>query len=159
MRATLFRACDYVEAFFKAIGVLLFTIMIVAVFYEVVMRYVFNAPTFWAEPLARNAMIWMVLLGLAVGIRQKENICVDFIADRFVDPWRRYIAWVRIALVIAFASVLLVYGSEMAALNMRQTITGLDVPAGLVQSVVPVAALGMILFALELVAKRDWSRF
>ena len=125
MREALFRVCDGVEALFKAIGVLLFTIMIAAVFYEVVMRYVFNAPTFWAEPLARNAMIWMVLLGLAVGIRQKENICVDFIADRFVDPWRRYIAWVRIALVIAFAGVLLVYGAEMAALNMRQTITGL----------------------------------
>ena len=53
-------------------GVVLFSVMIAVVFYEIVVRYVFNAPTFWAEPLARNAMIWMVMLGLAVGIRQKR---------------------------------------------------------------------------------------
>ena len=159
MLALLERVCDGVEALFKWAGVVLFTIMIVVVFYEIVMRYLFNDPTFWAEPLARNAMIWMVLIGLALGIRQKENICVDFIADRISGPLRPIIAWVRFLLVFAFATVLLIYGSQMAMVNMRQTITGLNIPTGLVQVVVPIAAAGMILFTLELIAKRDWSRF
>ncbi len=151
--------CDWTESLFKLAGVILFTAMIAAVSIEIIMRYLFNQPTFWAEPLARNAMIWMVILGLAVGIRHKENICVDFIADRMTGPLRLIIAWLRIALLLGFSGVFLVHGTQMARMNMRQTITGLDVPAGVVQLVVPIAALGMILFAVELIAKRDWDRF
>ena len=80
------RVCDWAEALFRWAGVVPFTVMIAAVFFEIVMRYVFDAPMFWAEPPARNAMIWMAPLGLAVGVRHRENICVDFIADRISGP-------------------------------------------------------------------------
>ena len=159
MVSALHRVCDLVEAAFKLMGVILFTVMIIVVFYEIVMRYIFGAPTFWAEPLARNAMIWMVLLGLAIGIRQKENICVDFLADRIAGPARPVIAVIRFLLVLAFAGVMVFYGAKMAMVNMRQTITGLNIPTGWVQVVVPIAATGMILFIVELFARRDWDRF
>lgn len=159
MLKVLSRVCDGVEALFKLTGVVLFTVMITVVFYEIVMRYIFNSPTFWAEPLARNAMIWMVLLGLAIGIRHKENICVDFIADRITGRLRPVVAILRIVLVVAFAGVMVYYGAKMAMVNMRQIITGLNIPAGWVQIVVPIASAGMALFAVELLAKRDWDRF
>ncbi|MCY4208263.1 MAG: TRAP transporter small permease [Roseovarius sp.] len=159
MVKALYRTCDLIEEVFKTAGIALFSIMIAVISYEIVMRYIFNAPTFWAEPLARNAMIWMVLLGLAVGIRQKENICVDFIADRLTGKIRVIVALVRLALLLGFAGILLTQGSLMAQMNMRQTVTGLDIPAGIIQLVVPISATGMILFALELVARRDWDRF
>ncbi len=104
-------------------------------------------------------MIWMVILGLAVGVRQKEDICVDFITDHMTGTLRLVVAWMRIALLLGFSGVFLFHRSQMARTNMRQTITGLDIPAGPVQLVVPIATVGMVRFAVELIAKRDWSRF
>lgn len=159
MRPLFHGVCTAVEKLFLLMGVVLFSVMITVVFYEIVMRYVFNAPTFWAEPLARNAMIWMVMLGLAVGIRQKDNICVDFIADRFTGPVRVGAAWLRLALVLIFAGILLVYGYQMAILGLKKNIVGLEIPKGVVQAVVPISAFGMLLFTIELFVKRDWDRF
>src|ERR687892_2491350 len=53
-----------------SVCVLLFATMIVVVFYEVVSRYLFNAPTFWSGELARYAMVWLVLLGMAIAVRR-----------------------------------------------------------------------------------------
>ncbi|MEO1193808.1 MAG: TRAP transporter small permease [Pseudomonadota bacterium] len=159
MKQLFYRLCDLVEWLFKGAGFLLFCIMIVAVFYEVVMRYVFNAPTFWSEPLARNAMIWMVLLGLAVGIRHKDNICVDFIDARLPERLKPVAAWLRFGFAFAFAAVLLIYGWKMASVNLRQTITGLGLPVFYIQMVVPIAAFGMLLFLVELIVKGDRGRF
>ena len=69
---TFLSLCAFVELLFKLVCVVLFTVMITVVFYEVVMRHVFNAPSSWAEPLARTAMIWMVLLELAIGISSER---------------------------------------------------------------------------------------
>lgn len=159
MRVLLYRLCDVLEAVFKVAGVTLFTVMIVTVFYEVVMRYVFNAPTFWSEPLARNAMIWLVLLGLAVGIRHRDNINVDFLVERF-PPWLQpVLAWVRFVFVFAFAGVLLVHGYDIAVLNLRQEITGLEIPVFFVYIAIPIAAFGMLLFTLELIVKGHRGTF
>ncbi len=155
----LHRVCNFVEALYRLLGVASFLVMASAVSFEIVMRYLFDSPTFWAEALARNAMIWMVLLGFSVGIRRKENISIEIIADQAQGALRPTQAWARWLLVLAFASVLLIYGWQMALVNMRQTIAGLNIQVGWVQLVVPIAAAGMILFTIELIAKRDWSRF
>ncbi|MBV7395938.1 TRAP transporter small permease [Mameliella sediminis] len=159
MLSAYYKLCGYVELAFKLVGVALFTIMISVVFYEVMMRYIFNAPTFWAEPLARSAMIWMVFLGLAIGIRQKDNICVDFIADRFHGGFRVIAALVRLALVIIFAGILVIYGAQMATLGLKKNTIGLNIPLGYIQAVAPIAGFGMLLFSIELLIKRDWDRF
>jgi len=101
----------------------------------------------------------MVMLGLAVGIRQKESICVDFIADRFSGPVRVGAAVIRLALVLIFAGILLVEGYHMAILGLKKNIVGLDIPKGVIQAVVPISAIGMLLFTIELLINRDWDRF
>ena len=63
------------------------------------------------------------------------------------------------ALVLVFAGILLVYGYHMALLGLKKNIVGLDIPKGVIQAVVPISAIGMLVFTIELLIKRDWDRF
>jgi C4-dicarboxylate transporter DctQ subunit len=61
---------DMSSAFFliAGLGLMLF---------EVVMRYVFNSPTTWVNETASILVVWAILLGLSVGLRDNHHISVD----------------------------------------------------------------------------------
>lgn len=151
--------CDIVETGLKHAGTVLFCVMIFAVSYEIVMRYVFNAPTFWSEALARYSMIWIVTFGLAIGIRRRQNIHVDFVARNLPGKVQPLLAWMRFLFVFAFAGALLVYGARHAAVNLNQMVTGLEIPAFYVYLCVPISGAAMILFTLELIIKGERGLF
>jgi len=143
----------------QLVGTVLFIIMIVSVFYEVIMRYVFNAPTFWSEALARNSMIWVVVLGLSLGIRKKDNIRVDFIVLMLPRGVQMALGYLRIALVVVFATVFLIHGMRLAITNLTQTVTGLGIPVFWIYICVPLSGLCMLIFLAEALLKEDTSPF
>src|SRR5579862_2835347 len=49
---------------------LLLCVMVSSVFFEVVIRYLVQAPTGWTEELAQFALVWYGLLAAAVGARK-----------------------------------------------------------------------------------------
>lgn len=46
-------------------------------FYEVLMRYVFDSPTTWINETASIIVVWGILLGLSIGLRDNHHISVD----------------------------------------------------------------------------------
>jgi TRAP-type transport system small permease protein len=153
------RVTDAGEAVLRLVCIVLFSVMIVAVFFEVVMRYVFNAPTFWSEALARSAMVWLVLLGMAVGIRHQEHIRVDFLISIMPRALVVPCAALRYLIALAFAVVMMVYGVVLAVPNWNQSLPGLEIPVFWVYLSVPVASAMMVLFLVELIWKRDARPF
>ena len=124
---TYFKLCEMLESLVTRIGILLFAAMITVVFYEVVMRYVFGSPTFWSEAAARAAMIWLVMLGLARGVRRLDNIRVDFLVDQMPPRLQWLCAWGRFAAVGFFAFVMVFYGTRMALANWTNMNTGFEI--------------------------------
>ena len=46
------------------------------VFFQVVMRYLFNMPTSWSDELAIYAMLWSVYISVAWAVRERAHIRV-----------------------------------------------------------------------------------
>jgi len=46
-------------------------------FYEVLMRYIFDSPTTWINETASIIVVWGILLGLSIGLRDNHHISVD----------------------------------------------------------------------------------
>lgn len=151
--------CNVVEMIAKWLGIALFSIMISVVFYEVVMRYVFNSPTVWTEALARMAMIWLVFLGFARGLRHLDNIRVDFLVGRMNPRMQKVCAVIRYIALISFALVLAYYGWILALDNINQIATGFEIPVMYIYLAVPVSAIMIILFAIELILKKETRPF
>ena len=153
------KICDVIEAVVKWVGTIMFATMISVVFYEVVMRYIFNSPTFWSEALARDAMIWLVMLGLARGIRNLDNIRVDFLVGHMPEWLQKASAWIRFATLICFSFVMVYHGFLLAIGNRKQIATGFGISVMFIYIAVPVSGILILLFALELILKRETRPF
>ena len=77
-----------------AVGIAASVALAVAVaagFWQVTTRFLLESPATWSEALVRLALIWMVLLGLAVTLRQGALVSID-IAHRYsTGPAKRAI--------------------------------------------------------------------
>ncbi|GIZ11784.1 hypothetical protein NCCP436_12000 [Pseudomonas sp. NCCP-436] len=89
---------------------LLMTFMVVAVFGNVVLRYVFGTGWAGAEELSRLAFVWLVFVGVASSMRRGELMCFRMIRDRFPGLAQRLVdscSW----LLVTVASLLSAVGA------------------------------------------------
>ena len=128
-------------------------IMMVTVTYEVVCRYLFNAPTDWAGEMNEYLLCVMALLGGGYALLVDQHVRVD-ILFRFFSPKRRAIVelftwW----LIVIFCLVLIWRGGEMAIdalVEGKKSMTILEFP--LFPSLVIVPIGGFLLF-LQAIAR------
>ncbi len=135
----------------------LFVIIGLIVAYEVVMRYVFLAPTRWVEEIARVLQIYGVFLACAWLVGRREHIRITALTARVrpaIRAWFERIALLCIAAIAAactWASVELIrFSIDMA----QYTDSVLALPMWLVQLPVPV---GLALVTAQAIACIVWS--
>ena len=58
------------------------------IFYQVVMRYVFNSAPFWTEEIARYIFIWQIWLGTSIGVRERAHIRIQLIGNMLISKGR-----------------------------------------------------------------------
>lgn len=103
--------------------------MVVLVFGNVVMRYVFDSGITVSEELARWFFVWMVFLGAIVGLREHAHLGIDTLL-RVLSPTGRRVCFALSHGLMIFASLLLIRGSWVQTLinwNVTAPATGLSV--------------------------------
>jgi TRAP-type C4-dicarboxylate transport system permease small subunit len=119
--------------------------------WEVAGRYLFNAPTIWAEELSRLFLVWGTLLGASWLIKGGRHIRITMLLEHMGDGPRRVLEIFSLIFVVAFAVGLIVYGSPIALDSLergRTTGSMIDLPVGFVQIAVPIGGLLMTLQAV-----------
>jgi TRAP-type C4-dicarboxylate transport system permease small subunit len=107
-------------------GILL-CVMASSVFFEVLIRFVIQAPTAWTEEIAQFILIWYGLLAAAVGARKGVHFAIRWGLIGFSDRTRWLIRQgVNIA-VIVFLSALLKLGIGYLDIVANQTSTGAEI--------------------------------
>ena len=129
--------------------------------YEVVARYVFNAPTIWAEEMSRFFQVWAVYLGAAYVLRYRHLIRITLLTDR-VGPLGRRIAEAFSLLVIgAVCVVATVWGVEIVAESVRfsrTTSTMLAVPQWMTEIAIPIGCGLLLLQCLAELVRLAWAK-
>lgn len=59
-----------------------FVLMVLTIFIQVVMRYVFNNSLYWSEELGKFLFVWISWLGISLGEREGEHIKITILTDR-----------------------------------------------------------------------------
>ncbi len=109
--------------------------------YEVVARYVFNAPTIWSEEMSRFAQIWATYLAAAYVLRHRGLIAITVLTERLGARGQRAAEAFSLLAILVFASVTIVYGAGIARESWeigRATSTMLAVPKWMTESAIPV---------------------
>ena len=88
-------------------------VMTVLVFFQVVMRYVFEAPTSWSDEIAVYAMLWSVYISTSWAVRERAHIRVMNLINLFPGKLRLGLTmlsdliWFAFAIFLTWQSVLL----------------------------------------------------
>lgn len=89
---------------------LLLAFMTILTFVQVVLRYGFDAGILWGQEAVLYAFAWLVLFGLAFGLRTRVHLGIDIVVKMLSPPARRVVGLIAITACALFAGLML-YGS------------------------------------------------
>ena len=101
-------------------------------------RYVLNDSLYWSEEAARWPFVWMVFLGMALGVARHGHIAIDFLASRLQSNGLRAHSIFLHAVMVAACIVFVIHGWTLVeratfispALGMPLSYLYLAVPVG-----------------------------
>jgi len=116
--------------------------------YEVVARYVFNAPTIWAHGTTQRIFaVYYFICGAYISLN-RSHINMDIIYTRFTPRKRAFLDIVGFFFFFIFCGVLLWYGSRYAwssLIRLEPCNTPFRAPLYPVKLIIPLGALLIIL--------------
>jgi TRAP-type C4-dicarboxylate transport system permease small subunit len=122
--------------------------------WQVFTRFLLEAPSPWSEALVRQALVWMVMLGVAGAIRQGALVAID-VTRLLVKGRARLVLDVVIFVSITLLfGVLFWFGWEMANRVRFQSIAGLEVSIAWGYAAIPVGSVFAIIGALAALLDR-----
>jgi TRAP-type C4-dicarboxylate transport system permease small subunit len=140
---------DKLEKILLGILAVLFAVMVVALFFQIVMRFVFKNANTWSEELTRYSFVWMSMLGASVATRRSRNMDVDFLVKKMPKVLRIVNTVFTRSLIIAFLIVITVYGINLVSITFKQLSPGLRLPMAYMYGAVPAGGILMLLFTFE----------
>ena len=110
LRRKLIYAFDRLEDF---ILVTMFAGMVAVIFYQVIMRYVFNNSSVWSEELGRFLFVWITWIGISIGARRLEHIKVMMLVDKMPFKMSRMVNIFAEFVVIAVCAITAYYSYSL----------------------------------------------
>ena len=113
--------------------VIMFVVMVVASFAQVLNRNIFKVPVSGFEEAARYAMVYMVLLGTELGLRDGTQISIKGVVNKLPLGPRHLIGILTQCIIIVFSALMTNSGWKMVLKQTRigQTSPGLGIPMGI----------------------------
>jgi len=137
-------------------SVWLMAVVVPVMLYEVVARYVFDAPTVWGMELAVLLFGPYFLFGGPYLLHLKGHVALDLLRQRLSAAWVRRLDLVNYPVIVVFCAILLYFSvpSAWSAWTYRETsFSAWNPPIWPVKAAVPLALALMLLQALA-----EWAR-
>jgi len=131
--------------------VAMLAVMVILVFLQVVMRYLFDASLSWSEEVSRYLFLWIIWMGAGLATKKNSHICLDFVTKRLPLKGQRAadflkgIIWLAFAVFLAYISWKLTY----LLFARNQLSAALRIPMGFAYASIPVGITLMVLRLLQ----------
>lgn len=102
--------------------------MSLAIFFQIIFRFVIYVPFPWSEEFARYLMIWMGMLGSVVALRHGRHIGVSILVEQFPAALQKWVVTGTQLAMIGFLSIVAKEGWTMAVFNASQRSPSMEVP-------------------------------
>jgi len=120
----------FLTHFEEAFCAVLFAIMAIVAFANVISRYLLRYSLAFTEELLISFFVWLTLLGTAVAFREGSNLGFSFITDRLPQKIQKILLWFS-ALLGAFLFIFLIYFSIFQVkeeIVLKITSSGIGIP-------------------------------
>jgi len=145
----LIRAVDAASEWTGRFAAWVFFVVGFCIAYEVVMRYVFTAPTVWVDEVARIGQVWATYLAAAYVLKRREMITIGIAFREPGTTARKCADTLGLVVILLFCFVTVRYGFELwlrVAQRGHTTDTYLALPLWFTQASV---WIGFLFLALQ----------
>jgi len=145
------RFIDSISEKFAQLATFLFFIIGMMISYEVISRYVFTAPTSWAEEGARLLQLWATYLAMGFVLRHNGLIRITILTESVGARGRQILEIISLVWILVFAVFAFWLGLDVVLESIekgRATATMNQVPKFWTESAIPVGFVILILQAL-----------
>lgn len=123
--------------------------MAILVTYQVVVRYVFSAPSAISEVLSRYMFVWLVLIGGAYVFGLTEHMNIGIVRDHMKPKTGVIVNMVTEFCIFLFAYGIMVFGGYNKTVGqMNQLDSALQIPMGLIYMALPVSGCLIMFYSM-----------
>ena len=141
----IFDVSDKILTFFEE-WTLFITVMValVALFFNVVLRYGFNSSLPWSEELVREVIIYTTFIGCSAAVRNRSMIKIDASVQLF-PKLRIPLTFFSNFVTLIFAVIVFYYGWKLAALQLQteQKTIIMQIPLYYIFAILPLMGVTM----------------
>ena len=143
----------------KIIELLLVSIlsaMVINVLWQIITRYFSASPSSFSDELARYLMIWLGLMGSAYVSGKKEHVSIDYFLKKLNHKKRVLFNRIIGFIILFFAFFVMIIGGAhlvFVTIKLEQLSPSLQIPLGIVYSVIPLSGLIIIFYQISNIKK------
>ena len=105
----------------------MFAAMVGIIFFQVIMRYVFNNSLSWSEELGKFIFVWLSWIGISIGHRRKEHIKITLLVDKLPYKINKLVEAFTDLILIAICGITLYYGFTMIQIQLNVPYAGIKI--------------------------------
>ncbi|WP_425635806.1 TRAP transporter small permease [Algoriphagus yeomjeoni] len=129
--------------------VILMSLMVVNVTWQVVSRYIFQSPSSFTDELSRYMLIWVGMLGAAYVAGKNEHLAIDILLTKLEEKAQDKLMILINTCIFIFALVVMVIGgSNLVYLTfiLEQKSAVLQIPLAYIYGIIPFSGLLVIYY-------------
>ena len=107
--------------------VFLFAIMVVTIFLQIIMRFVFNNSLVWSEELGKFIFVWISWLGISIGERTNEHIKITLITDKLSIKMQKIFEVIAYVILLGILVVTLIYAVQLVEFQLAVKYAGIKI--------------------------------
>lgn len=142
------RSCDILNKITALICAVAIGLLPIMIFYDVIARYFFNAPTIWASELALYIVQGIVFLPMGLLINNNDHVRVTLLTDHLSTNTQKWLHAFSLFMVIIFSIIIIIYGWQYTTHTWTQgqlSPTLLAVPLWLPSALIPLGGLFLLI--------------
>jgi len=135
--------------------VFILILMVILVFVQIIMRYVFHNSLYWSEELSRYLFLWLIWIGTSFALRERRHISLKIFANIFSKKVQTYIEFFSLLIWFVFCFLMAYKGIELVLILFYrgQTSPALGIPMAYVYLSMPIGFTLMFVRLIREIAK------
>lgn len=149
------KVLKWLDENFEAWCLTIFTsVMMVALFLQVLFRFVIKSDVAWVEEISLACMVWLTYFGCSLAIKRRAHLKVEIITTFLKPKARKIFDFISLIFFFAFACFVLYYSMMLTidVFSRGQTTAVLEIPKWIIYMGVPLGfALNIIRMVQEFI--------
>ena len=127
-------------------------VALIALFFNVVLRYGFNYSLAWSEELVREVIIYTTFIGCSAAVKNRSMIKIDA-SVQLLPKLKMPLTYFSNLVVMIFAGMMIYYGWLMMVLQYRthQKTIIMEIPLVILYAILPLMGVMMLIRSIQVI--------